>query len=200
MRADEYGETQEAWQAPRSLVGADYHAAEVFERERERIFHTDWYCVGRAEDVGTGSFVVVDVVGESVILVRDRDGVLRAFLNACRHRGARLCDGAGPVGRTIVCPYHAWTYDLSGALKGAPGFRDVPGFEKDEHSLVELPVTVELEVKHTDPGLQGDRSTGGTKPATLETGAEISVPLFINTGDKLKVDSRDGNYLGRVNS
>ncbi|NLU81263.1 elongation factor P [Rhodococcus sp. HNM0569] len=64
----------------------------------------------------------------------------------------------------------------------------------------ELPVTVELEVKHTDPGLQGDRSTGGTKPATLETGAEIQVPLFINTGDKLKVDSRDGNYLGRVNS
>ena len=66
--------------------------------------------------------------------------------------------------------------------------------------FVELPVTVELEVKHTDPGLQGDRSTGGTKPATLETGAEIQVPLFINTGDKLKVDSRDGNYLGRVYS
>ncbi len=65
---------------------------------------------------------------------------------------------------------------------------------------VELPVTVELEVQHTDPGLQGDRSTGGTKPATLETGAEIQVPLFINTGDKLKVDSRDGSYLGRVNS
>ncbi|KQU34630.1 elongation factor P [Rhodococcus sp. BP-349] len=65
---------------------------------------------------------------------------------------------------------------------------------------VELPVTVELIVQHTDPGLQGDRSTGGTKPATLETGAEINVPLFINTGDKLKVDSRDGNYLGRVNS
>jgi elongation factor P len=66
--------------------------------------------------------------------------------------------------------------------------------------FVELPVTVELLVQHTDPGLQGDRSTGGTKPATLETGAEIQVPLFINTGDKLKVDSRDGSYLGRVNS
>ncbi|GAB2674227.1 elongation factor P [Gordonia jinhuaensis] len=65
---------------------------------------------------------------------------------------------------------------------------------------VELPVTVELVVQHTDPGLQGDRSTGGTKPATMETGAEIAVPLFINTGDKLKVDSRDGSYLGRVNS
>jgi elongation factor P len=65
---------------------------------------------------------------------------------------------------------------------------------------VELPVTVELLVSQTDPGVQGDRSTGGTKPATLETGAEIQVPLFINTGDKLKVDSRDGSYLGRVNS
>jgi elongation factor P len=65
---------------------------------------------------------------------------------------------------------------------------------------VELPVTVELEVQHTDIGLQGDRSTGGTKPATLETGAEVQVPLFINTGDKLRIDSRDGSYLGRVNS
>ncbi|GAB11064.1 elongation factor P [Gordonia araii NBRC 100433] len=66
--------------------------------------------------------------------------------------------------------------------------------------FIELPVTVEMVVTHTDPGLQGDRSTGGTKPATMESGAEINVPLFINTGDKLKVDSRDGSYLGRVNS
>ncbi|MEC9326200.1 MAG: elongation factor P [Actinomycetota bacterium] len=65
---------------------------------------------------------------------------------------------------------------------------------------LELPVTVELEVTHTEPGLQGDRSSAGTKPATVETGAEIQVPLFINTGDKLKVDSRDGSYLGWVNA
>ncbi|MDT5012745.1 MAG: elongation factor [Mycobacterium sp.] len=65
---------------------------------------------------------------------------------------------------------------------------------------IEMPVTVELQVTHTDPGLQGDRSSAGTKPATLETGAQINVPLFINTGDKLKVDSRDGSYLGRVNA
>ena len=62
------------------------------------------------------------------------------------------------------------------------------------------PASVELVVAHTDPGLQGDRSTGGTKPATLETGAEIQVPLFLNTGDKIKVDTRDGRYLGRVSS
>ena len=64
---------------------------------------------------------------------------------------------------------------------------------------VELPVSAEYVVAHTDPGLQGDRSTGGTKPATLETGAEIQVPLFLTTGEKIKVDTRDGRYLGRVN-
>jgi len=65
---------------------------------------------------------------------------------------------------------------------------------------VELPTSVEILVQHTDPGLQGDRSTGGTKPATLETGHEIQVPLFLTTGEKIKVDTRDGRYLGRVSS
>ena len=65
---------------------------------------------------------------------------------------------------------------------------------------IELPTSVELVISHTDPGLQGDRSTGGTKPATLETGAEIQVPLFVSTGEKVKVDTRDGRYLGRVSS
>ncbi|HEY4463934.1 MAG TPA: elongation factor P [Streptosporangiaceae bacterium] len=63
---------------------------------------------------------------------------------------------------------------------------------------VDLPAAVELTVSATDPGLQGDRSTGGTKPAKLETGAEIQVPLFISTGEKVKVDTRTGQYLGRA--
>ena len=65
--------------------------------------------------------------------------------------------------------------------------------------FIELPASVVLEIQYTEPGLQGDRSTGGTKPATLETGAEIQVPLFLTTGEKIKVDTRDGRYLGRVN-
>ena len=64
---------------------------------------------------------------------------------------------------------------------------------------LELPASVELEVTYTEPGLQGDRSTGGTKPATLETGHTIQVPLFITTGERVKVDTRDSSYLGRVN-
>ena len=65
---------------------------------------------------------------------------------------------------------------------------------------IELPASVELVVEYTEPGLQGDRSTGGTKPARLETGYDISVPLFITSGEKVKVDTRDGSYLGRVSS
>jgi elongation factor P len=63
---------------------------------------------------------------------------------------------------------------------------------------VELPTSVVLEITYTEPGLQGDRSTGGTKPATLETGATVQVPLFISTGEKVKVDTRTGQYLGRA--
>jgi elongation factor P len=64
---------------------------------------------------------------------------------------------------------------------------------------IELPVSVELLITYTEPGFQGDRATGGTKPATVETGAEIQVPLFITNGEKVKVDTRDGRYLGRIN-
>jgi elongation factor P len=64
---------------------------------------------------------------------------------------------------------------------------------------VDLPAAVELTIAETEPGVQGDRSTGGTKPATLETGAQVQVPLFITTGERIRVDTRSGDYLGRVN-
>jgi len=74
----------------------------------------------------------------------------------------------------------------------------VVAFNDGTPLYVELPAAVELTVKQTDPGIQGDRSTGGTKPATLETGVQIQVPLFITTGEKIKVDTRTGDYLGRA--
>ena len=71
-------------------------------------------------------------------------------------------------------------------------------FHEGEALFAELPVSVDLTISHTEPGLQGDRSSGGTKPATLETGAEIQVPLFIEQGEKIKVDTRTGEYITRV--
>lgn len=68
----------------------------------------------------------------------------------------------------------------------------------DEPSGVELPTAVEIEVTETDPGVKGDTVTGGTKPAKLESGATIQVPLFIDTGDTIKVDTRTGDYLERL--
>ena len=74
----------------------------------------------------------------------------------------------------------------------------VVAFNDGNPLYVELPAAVELTVSQTDPGVQGDRSTGGTKPATLQTGVQIQVPLFITTGEKIKVDTRTGDYLGRA--
>ena len=74
----------------------------------------------------------------------------------------------------------------------------VVAFNEGTPLYVELPAAVELTVSQTDPGVQGDRSTGGTKPATLQTGVQIQVPLFITTGEKIKVDTRTGEYLGRA--
>ena len=74
----------------------------------------------------------------------------------------------------------------------------IVAFHDDDVLFVELPAAVVLTVSHTEPGLQGDRSSAGTKPATLETGAEIQVPLFLNEGDRVKVDTRSGAYISRV--
>lgn len=75
----------------------------------------------------------------------------------------------------------------------------VVGMHDGTPLFVELPASVVLAIEYTEPGLQGDRSTGGSKPARLETGYEIQVPLFITTGERVKVDTRDGSYLGRAN-
>jgi elongation factor P len=80
------------------------------------------------------------------------------------------------------------------------GFDAVVAMYEGSPLYIELPASVELVIEYTEPGVQGDRSTGGTKPARLETGYEIGVPLFITTGEKVKVDTRTGDYLGRVNS
>lgn len=80
------------------------------------------------------------------------------------------------------------------------GFEATVAMYQGNPLSVELPAAVELVIEHTEPGVQGDRSTGGSKPARLETGYEVAVPLFITTGEKIKVDTRSGEYLGRVNS
>ena len=100
-----------------ALPPALYADEGIYRLELERIFARAWNCVGRAADfAGPGRYLAAEIAGEPVIVIGDEAGGIRAFSNICRHRGARLLEGAGDV-RRIVCPYHAWTYDLTGQLK-----------------------------------------------------------------------------------
>jgi Rieske 2Fe-2S family protein len=100
----------------------------VFEQERRQLFHQKWFCAARTDAIGQPrSFRVIDVAGESVVLLRDEQGTLRAFFNVCRHRGSRLCDDEGHLPSAIRCPYHAWSSALDGRLLGTP---NVPADER----------------------------------------------------------------------
>jgi glycine betaine catabolism A len=137
-----------------TLPSSWYYSDETFALEKERIFCREWLCAGREEELPEpGDHLVLDVVGESILIVRNRQGLLRGFYNVCRHRGSRLCrppqgpemgaalQGGVIAGRSIMCPYHQWTYDLDGRLIAAPHLSAVPGFDKRGISL--YPVGVE---------------------------------------------------------
>lgn len=124
-----------------TLPSSWYLEDRYYRLEKEHIFFRDWVCVGREEQLPRpGDYSVLDLYGESILLLRNREGELKAFYNVCRHRGARLCptkdDGdsvlalqGGVVGgRNIICPYHAWTYDLNGQLVKAPFMNKETGF------------------------------------------------------------------------
>jgi Rieske 2Fe-2S family protein len=111
-----------------SLPREAYWDGEFYAREQEAIFWDQWFLAGRADRLeGAGAYCVLDVAGESVILIRNQDG-LHAHLNFCRHRGSRLLCGEGNVRGTIRCPYHAWAYALDGRLVASPfvAAADVP--------------------------------------------------------------------------
>jgi carnitine monooxygenase subunit len=113
-----------------------YVDEEILRRERAVIFARSWQYAGRAEQVAEpGSFLTADAGGVPVLVTRDQAGVLRAFVNVCRHRGAVLTEGCG-TRNTIQCHYHAWTYDLDGTLRTAPRSDREPGFENAEWSLL----------------------------------------------------------------
>jgi carnitine monooxygenase subunit len=126
-----------------SLPAWTYRDPEFFELEKERVFATAWQVVCHESDLAEpGAWHTLEYIGESVIVVRGRDRALRAFANVCRHRGSRLVDGDRGCARKLVCPYHAWTYDLDGSLAGVPDGAGYPGLDKARHGLA--PVGLEV--------------------------------------------------------
>ncbi|NUT49725.1 MAG: aromatic ring-hydroxylating dioxygenase subunit alpha [Saccharothrix sp.] len=130
-----------ATELPSSLIptlpGNTYTDPTIFELEQEKIFEQMWFCAVRSADLpDAGNFRTVQIGRESVLVTRSRDGSLRAFLNICRHRGAKLCvEETGTVKRNFQCPYHAWTYGLDGKLVAAPNLTSMPDIDRVEYGL-----------------------------------------------------------------
>ena len=134
-----YADTRPAAPPGAKTLPARYYTdPEIFRRENERIHRAMWTAVCRAEDLCTvGDFRRVEIAGDSLVVVRDREGTARAHHNVCRHRGTRLVEAdAGCLPGAITCPYHAWTYGLDGALRSAPHMERAPGFEIRDYPLV----------------------------------------------------------------
>jgi Rieske 2Fe-2S family protein len=121
----------------RTLPQAMYTSAEHFALEGQRVLGRSWLLAMREADLeGPGAFRLVKLGGESVLVLRDQEGTLRAFFNLCRHRGTRLCEKAsGKLGPVLQCPYHAWTYALDGRLVGVPDLKEMEGFDRSEFPL-----------------------------------------------------------------
>ncbi|MGW4674238.1 aromatic ring-hydroxylating oxygenase subunit alpha [Streptomyces sp. NPDC004324] len=121
-----------------TLPGRYYTDPEIFRQEQESLFESMWFCAVRSADLARpGAFRTVQVGRENVLITRSRTGELRAFLNVCRHRGARLCtEESGEIRRNLQCPYHAWTYGPDGRLVAAPNLVKMPDVDRAAYGLI----------------------------------------------------------------
>lgn len=137
LRANTAVPFERAHAMPKSV----YTSPEFLAQEMTHIFAKDWLCAGRADALPTpGDYLTMTIAGEPVIVLRDKDGAIRAMSNICRHRMSKLLEGRGHT-RAIVCPYHAWTYNLDGTLRGAPAMTLNEGFCKDQIALPQVRCT-----------------------------------------------------------
>jgi len=126
--------------ASKTPPGSFYTDESLFRKELEELYYRSWMNLGREDQIAQpGDFFTREIGGESVLVVRGTDGIARAFYNVCRHRGTRLVEeAAGTKLRSIVCPYHSWTYTPEGRLAGAPHTESLVGFDKEESGLFEV--------------------------------------------------------------
>ena len=142
-------------QAGQGLPGWVYHDPEFFALEMERVIRPSWQIVCHISDIAdAGDWQTLELLGESIIVIRGDDGNVRAFANVCRHRASRLVDGNAGCAKKLVCPYHGWTYERDGRLSGLPGKSDYPGLDMAAHGLV--PVDMDIWLGFVFIRLSGD--------------------------------------------
>ncbi len=136
---DELARIRAPFRAASLLPARAYHDEAVWAWEREEIFLRDWIAVGREEEVaGPGSFMLRDLLGENVLIVRGRDGVIRAFYNVCRHRGTAVEERECGRAVRFQCPYHAWIYGIDGRLVRAKHTADLDDFSLKAYGLAPI--------------------------------------------------------------
>jgi len=122
----------------RAMPPAMYTNKDIYRLEQNRLFRMSWICLGRADAIAEhGDYLTFTIAEQPVVAIRQKDGSVRAFANVCLHRMMKLLDGSGNC-RRIVCPYHAWTYDIDGRLIGAPQMQKTEGFNPRDHRLSEI--------------------------------------------------------------
>jgi carnitine monooxygenase subunit len=125
-----------------ALPGYLYSDPAVFAEEKRRLFYKSWQVVGHESELpNNGDYLCAEIVDQSVFVLRGADGALRAFYNVCQHRAHELLRGRGNIKSVIVCPYHAWSYELDGSLRGARATRGLPDFDPSAYGLA--PVRLE---------------------------------------------------------
>lgn len=123
-----------------TMPAFSYTSPEFYQREVERIWRKVWNFIGSADQIrNNGDYFTINFTGVPVIVLRDHDGKVRAFANTCRHRGSELLEGRGNC-KLIVCPYHSWSYELNGTLRGAPEMDKSVNFNKAEYGLVPIAI------------------------------------------------------------
>jgi phenylpropionate dioxygenase-like ring-hydroxylating dioxygenase large terminal subunit len=134
IRAEDAGPDQEAY----GLPGWIYHDPDFLEAEKAAVFRPSWQLVCHLSDIPEpGDFHTLEFLGESIVVVRGEDRQVRAFHNVCRHRASRVVDGPkGNCGQRLTCPYHAWSYDLTGRLSGVPHQKAFDDFNRASHNLI----------------------------------------------------------------
>jgi carnitine monooxygenase subunit len=156
------------------LPGWIYHDPEYFAVEMARVIRPSWQIVCHTSEIpNTGDYQTLDYLGESIIVVRGSDDVVRAFTNVCRHRAMRLVEGPAGCAKKIVCPYHAWAYELDGRLSGVPMRGDYPALDMAENGLV--PVDVDQWHGFVFVRLAGE---GGPSVAAMMAPAEDEAALY----------------------
>ncbi len=139
LRPETYADTRLPVDLASTLIPDAYTSPDYYELEQQRVFGGSWVGVAMTSELrDAGDFVVVEVAGRSLIICRNGTGELRAFDNVCRHRGAQICAASGHVARFFQCPYHAWAYDLDGALLGTPLFTPDSQVPPDQRAAFDM--------------------------------------------------------------